>query len=327
MKDILLNILAPILLMVSLGSLMRWKFKLDMSTLGKLNIYLFVPAFIFHNISTSTLRAGEMLGVVAVTLIQVALLGTIVWTIGKAFHVGHKTLSAVLLAVMFYNSGNFGLPLAELAYPVQSGKDGAAVQTFVMMTQNITQFTVGLFIAAWGGSGEFGRGFITLFRTPMIPALAAALLGRWWAGGDAHAIPRAIADTAKYLSNGLVPLALVTLGAQMAVNPRWPRWRPISLVLFLRLIYAPVQMGGILWLLNKVAVRGSADSNSVWRGLTLWPWPAEMLVLTAGVPTAVNTLLVTLELDGDAELAADCVFWTTLVSCLTITGWLMAVRS
>ena len=29
---------------------------------------------------------------------------------------------------------------------------------------------------------------------------------------------------------------------------------------------------------------------------------------------------------GDAELAADCVFWTTLVSCATITGWLIVLR-
>ena len=37
-------------------------------------------------------------------------------------------------------------------------------------------------------------------------------------------------------------VALVTLGAQLAVKPRWPRWRPVSVVLFVRLLWAPVQM-------------------------------------------------------------------------------------
>ena len=60
--------------------------------------------------------------------------------------------------------------------------------------------------------------------------------------------------------------------------------------------------------------------------MDLWPWPAELLILTASVPTAVNVLLLTLEVDGDAELAADCVFWTTVFSCLTITVWLGVVR-
>jgi predicted permease len=115
MKEILLDILAPILLMIGLGALVRWKFKVDLGTLGKLNIYLFVPAFVFHNVSTSRLKATEMAGVVGVTLLQVAILGVIVWGIGRMLRVSQKTLSAVLLAVMFYNSGNFGLPLSELA--------------------------------------------------------------------------------------------------------------------------------------------------------------------------------------------------------------------
>mgnify|MGYP000353373772 CR=1 FL=1 len=43
-----------------------------------------------------------------------------------------------------YNSGNYGLPLSELAYPGA----GPAAQTFVMLTQNFLTFTVGLAIAA-----------------------------------------------------------------------------------------------------------------------------------------------------------------------------------
>ena len=53
--------------------------------------------------------------------------------------------------------------------------------------------------------------------------------------------------------------------------------------------------------------------------LDLWPWQAELLIITAAVPTAVNTLLLTIETGGDTELAADCVFRTTLLSPLTVT--------
>jgi predicted permease len=75
-------------------------------------------------------------------------------------------------------------------------------------------------------------------------------------------------------------------------------------------------MGAILWLLARTGQPA----------LNVWPWPAELLILTASVPTAVNTLLLTLELGGDAELAADCVFWTTVFSAFTITGWLIVLR-
>src|SRR5688572_5658898 len=113
---ILLDILAPILLMVLLGAILRRKFALDIGTLSKLNIYLFLPAFIFDKVSTSTLSWSDMGGLVIVTVLQVLLLGGIVWAAGTLLRVNPKTLAAIALGVMFYNSGNFGLPLAELAY-------------------------------------------------------------------------------------------------------------------------------------------------------------------------------------------------------------------
>ena len=322
---ILLNVLAPILLMIGLGALLRWKFEIDLGTLSKLNIYLLVPAFIFDKVSTSTLSWQEMGGVVTVSVIQVLTLGLIVWGIGAALGVERKTLAAIALAVMFYNSGNYGLPLAELAFPGKdvrgavggAGKDGGAVQAFILMTQNVLGYTLGLCIAAWAHSGGIGKSLLRMFRLPVLPTLAAALVARWWLQQDpSHQLPVVISKPAGYLSAGLVPIALATLGAQLVSNPRWPRWKPVSLVLVLRLLLGPVQMAALLWGFHKLN----------WPAVDLWGndgWPAELLILTAGVPTAVVTLLLTLELGGDVDLAADCVFWTTVVSCVTIPLWLL----
>lgn len=333
-SDILLTVLAPILLLIGIGALIRWKLRVDVASLSKLNIYLFVPGFVFQNVSTSQLKFGEMGGIFGITVLQVITLGLLVWGIGRALRVSRQTLAAVAMAVMFYNSGNYGLPLAELAYPGRAAvspngvapatsgalgsapkaqeKDGGAVQTFVMMAQNLLTFTVGMAIASSAHHGSIGKGLLALLRTPILPGLIAALAVKWWA----VPLPIAITKTMNYIAGGLVPVALVTLGAQLATNPRWPRWKPVSFVLVARLIFGPVQMGLLLWGLSKTGVPA----------LNVWPWPAELLILTASVPTAVNTLLLTLELGGDAELAADCVFWTTLLSVFTITGWLIVLR-
>ncbi|MEA2710956.1 MAG: malate permease [Phycisphaerales bacterium] len=325
---ILLDVLAPILLMIGVGALLRWKFQIDLGTLSKLNLYLFVPAFVFDKVSTSTLSWAQMGGVVTISIVQVVTLGLIVFGVGRLFRVSRKTLAAIALAVMFYNSGNYGLPLAELAFPQHSGvsmphsaaKDGGAVQAFVLMTQNILTYTLGLAIAAMAHPGGVGKSLLRIGRLPMLPMLAAALLARWWLqGGDDRHLPIFLSKTASYLADGLVPIALVTLGAQLASNPRWPRWKPVSLVLVLRLLFGPVQMALLLFGFHLIG----------WPALDLWGasgWPAELMILTAGVPTAVGTLLLTLELDGDSDLAADCVFWTTVFSCVTIAGWLLALR-
>lgn len=319
MTAILLNVLAPILLMVFLGAAMRWKFRIDLSTLTKLNIYLFMPAFVFDKVSRSTLQWSEMGGIVGVTALQVATLGLSIWLGGRLVGASRQTLSAVAMAVMFYNSGNYGIPLAELAYAGRGGQ----VQTFVVMTQNILTWTVGMSIAAFAHHGSWGKGVIAFLRTPVLPTLAAALVARAYLNGqpDRH-LPRMIAETARYLSDGLVPLALVTLGAQLATSPRWPRWKPVSVVIVLRLLLGPAQMAALLYGLHLMA----RNFGGVWTTMDLWPWPAELLILTAAVPTAVNTLLMTLELGGDSDLAADCVFWTTVVSGATIALWLWVIR-
>lgn len=315
---IFFNILLPILVLIALGVWVRRKFQVDLATLAKINIYLFVPAFVYQKVSTSKLPWAEMGGVVCITITQVIVLGVVVWGLGRLLRVNRKTLSAVAIAVMFYNSANYGLPLAELAYPgLDSVKNGGAVQAFVVLTQNVLTFTVGLAIAAAAGSARWTEIFTKILRLPVLYMLAAALLTRWWIDGDASRLPIFIAKPAEYLAAGLVPIALITLGAQLAANPRWPRWRPITFVLVLRLIFGPVQMIGMLWIFSLTG----------WRAIDLWPWPAELLILTAGVPTAVNTLLITLELEGDAELAADCVFWTTIFSCISIVGWLIVLRA
>ena len=345
-RDILLDILGPILVLVLLGALLRRKFRIDVGTLSKLNLYLFTPAFLFDQVSRSTLRWSAMAGVVGITAIQIATLGGLVWAVGRVFRVHPRTLAAIAMAVMFYNSGNYGLPLAALAFPgkdagaevgrsgggavskgdgdaqEQSGstasprRDGAAVQAFVVFSVNLLTFTVGLAIAARAGGESWAGGAKALFRLPTLYTIAAALLARAWLQAG-HAMPVLIGASVDYLSKALVPTALVTLGAQLAVQPRWPRWRPVSMVLVLRLLFGPVQMAALLFGLHLLHVPA----------LDLWPWPAQSLVLTAGVPTAVNVLLLTLEVGGDADLAADCVFWTTVGSCLTITGWLVAIRT
>jgi hypothetical protein len=326
MQEILLNILGPILLLILLGALLHWKFKMDLGSLSKLNLFLFVPGFVFHNVSTSGLRAHEMAAVVLVTFMQSLLLGGIVLAAGRVFRVNPKITSALMLAAMFYNSGNFGLPLVQLTFGEADERGAAAVQTFVLMTQNVMTFTIGLMIAAWGGGDHLGRSLLSIFRLPMVPALAAGLIARWLRVEHQIAVPKILAVPSSYLAAGLVPIALVTLGAQLASNPRWPRWKPVSSILFLRVIYAPIQMAAMLFALHKLATMASAAHRG-FAFANLWPWPAKSLILTAGVPTAVNTLLLTLEMDGDPELAADCVFWTTVFSCVTVTGMLAILKS
>src|SRR5690606_6681091 len=98
---IIFDVLGPILLMVGFGALLRWRFRIDIATLSKLNIYVFVPGFVFHMVSNSTLDSTQMAGIMGVTTLNVLLLGGIVLLIGRAGRVNHRTVASVALATMF----------------------------------------------------------------------------------------------------------------------------------------------------------------------------------------------------------------------------------
>jgi malate permease and related proteins len=153
-------------------------------------------------------------------------------------------------------------------------------------------------------------------RLPMLPALGAALLAKWYIGHeDGGPLPKILSDTTRYLANGLVPIALVTLGAQLAKSPRWPRWKPVTLVSVIRLGVSGVLMWGLLYLAGLIWTSGGPLAGI----------DPKFIILTATTPTAVNTLLLTLELGGDADLAADCVFWTTILSIVSMAAWLVVL--
>lgn len=319
LQTILLDILGPILLIVATGAVMRRRFGLDLTTLSKLNIYVFTPAFIFERVAHSEVTWGQIAGVAGVTTLNVLLLGALVGVGGRLLGAGRAATASLAMAVMFYNSANYGLPLTELAFAGPRGRDAAATQAFVVLTMNLLTWTLGVGIAAaFGGQrGGLREAAGAILRLPVLYTLAGALGARFWLDGDdARQLPIILDKTMHYLGQGLVPAALLTLGVQLAANPRRPRWRAVGAAMGLRLIAAPLLMAGTLLLLQR--------TGPSW--LRLWPWPGELLILTAAVPTAVNTLLLTLEMGGDAELAADCVFWTTLASAATVAGWLVATR-
>lgn len=292
------KVISPILLLVALGALLQKKRPVEMRSLSNLQVYLFIPAFMFVHVADSTLSGREILGIAGAilltkVLLAVPLYGLLVWK-----RVPRETLAAVLLASVVFNAGNFGIPVAVRAF----GSEGGEVVALVIMVANLSLWGIGYGLSAAINGGGL-KGVSEYFKLPMVYFLLAAFLLR--ATGWKLAEP--ISYAFHLLSDGLVPLALVTLGAQLATQWRLPRWKLILPVAFFKLLCLPLVATLVVW----------------W--LKLWPWPGAQLIVAAAGPTAVNTILLAMEQDGDVELAAECVFWTTLLSAVTVVVILAVV--
>ncbi|MEO0414978.1 MAG: AEC family transporter [Verrucomicrobiota bacterium] len=296
LHQIFLNVCLPLLVMMGVGWGLDRKFSIDLNSLVKLNIYCFVPAFIFHRLASSELAGETAIRVVAFTVCVIASMALGSWLIAKLCGYRREQRTAMQLSTMFYNSGNWGLPLLTLAYPTM----GPVLQVFVLATMNISTFTLGLALAS--ADSQKGRGwrrFLPMLRQPSIYAIILGVLVRKFEIPVQEVV--FIWKPLSYISAGLVGFALMTLGVQLSKTKPPSLKGPISGALVLRLIGGPVIAAGLTLLFG---FRGEM---------------AAILIVGAASPTAVNTALLAHEFGADSRFAAAVVFYSTLFAALIVT--------
>ena len=299
---ILWQVIAPIFAMIALGYAVQKYIGLDLKTLTSLNFYVFIPAFLFVRIYESTLSGAELGRIALHFALFFPTLGLIAWIAATVMGFGDRLKRAFTASVVFYNSGNYGIPVAQLAFA------GAAlplqVQAAMVMMQNISNFTLGLFLIAGGRGGRARDTLGEVFKLPMIYVLVIAGAMRALGLG----VPLPINTALHYIEGALVPIAVVTLGAQMA-GLQTPRFgRALLLSLTLRLVAAPILGFAIVWALGI-------------RGLL-----GEALMVSTSFPTAVNSALLALQFDNEPEFAAAAVFYSTLASAVTVSATIWVAR-
>jgi len=305
-------IVLPILLLAGIGYVIQRGLGLDMPTLKRLNFYFVVPGVIYTSLVGSRVTAGDAVTVVLFALAMQAVLGALTYGAAVLRRVPRSQRNALVMTTIYYNSGNFGLPLQELAFG--GGAAGAAAvarQVFVMVTQNFTSFTVGIFLAAGGQKRTTWRqNLIHIVKLPPVYALLAAVVTievRGALGDAAPAVERAIApfwQTLTYVRGAFIGVALCTLGAQLGTVRRGQAGGvryPVSLSVFLRLLIAPAVGLALVW---AMGLRGPL---------------AQMLLISSASPTAVNCMLLCLEFDNHPDFAARAVLYSTLLAPVTVT--------
>ena len=299
------DICLPIFLIIGAGWLFDRKFRLDLDSLVKLNIYLLVPAFIFVRVTQSPLTGGLALRIIAFTLCMIASMGLLSWAYARICRISSASRRALQLSTMFYNCGNYGIPLMALAYP-----DIAALQVFVLMTMNVSTFSLGTLLAAEGGKrtgGRTKRRLSVLLRQPSLYAIALAIFVR--SLGLSGAVESSFVwEPLVYGERALVFVALLTLGVQLSKTKPPLLNATLSWALVQRLL------GGPLIALALVQAFGFSGQVSA------------LLVLGAGAPTAINTALLAHEFKADARFATGIVFYSTLLSLVSITAILFLLN-
>lgn len=292
---IFFQIVAPILIMLVIGALLQKKFRFNLKALSGLITYCFMPAAVFLNIYHTEI---EFSVVGQLTMFIVIFMGTqmvLSHYIAKLLRLDRQESAIFKNSVVLINSGNYGIPVAQMIFVTQPV--GVAIQVILVIFQNITTYTYGLYnlISATKSGLEILKDFL---KMPIIHAL--------WLGGLLNAldirIPQTFQIPVEYIAQGFVAVALITLGAQLSqIEMRTIFNKMIFVSCFTRLFIGPVIALSIIFLLGIEGV------------------VAQSLFIASAFPTSRNSSSLALEYDIKSSTAAQTVLFSTIVSCITVT--------
>jgi predicted permease len=273
-----------------------------------LSIYLLSPALFFSLLVRVQVEATEALRTGAFMILFVAAVGAVALLSGRALGLETSATAALLLCTMFMNAGNYGLPVARFAF----GEEGFERAALFFAVQAVLEQTLAVHILG-AGHGDLRGGFRRLLRMPQLYAILAALAVRL--GGAAptlldDGVLGNLFSGVSLVSDAAVPILLVVLGLQLAKAEGIREGRWVALATGLRLLVSvPIALvlAGLLGL----------DDLS-----------ADLAVLLASMPTAVNMSILSIEFNVRPRFVGSVVTVVpTAASVLTLTLLLILVQA
>lgn len=299
------EVLLPVVIVVASGYALRRRFELDLPSLNRLSMYVLGPALIFTTIVRIDMAGGEALRIIAASVAVCLGIGVIGLTTGALLHLERSSLVALLLCVMFMNSGNYGLPISRFAF----GEAGFQRALLYFLAQTIMAQTLAVPIASAGRS-DLRSALRQMFAMPQIYAVALGLLARFSGIDLLHrsdafgSIFRGVA----LMADAALPLLLLLLGMHLANGTTIEDIRLTAAATVLRLGVSPILAYGIA------------------RALALDDLALRVVVLEASMPSAINMVLYSLEFNARPRFVAGVVVVTTLLSLVTLTLLLSVLR-
>ena len=298
--DILTQVTLPIIILVVLGYALQNRLKLDIGTLNRIQVYVVMPAFLIHFLATAKQPLSAIWPVLGVGFLLFSLLIPIGWITAALFRQRSSLGPMMGLGSGYANVGFFGIPVAQLAF----GSSSVIYMSVMTAVAAVLICTVGVAMLAPASSSRLGK-LKSAFSTPLMPSVALGLALR---GLDVD-LPPVVTQPMLLLGSIFTPLALYTLGAQVA-DAKLERIEavPPILLLMLRFLIAPAL---------------------AWALCTAFGFPRDItnvLVVAAATPVGVLLTVFAVEYKTEPEFISAAVVISTALSPIFVTAWVIAVR-
>ena len=291
--NIFIDNMVPVLAIAGFGVYLRWRFDINPSKISSMMFHVFSPFLTFNALHTRAISGGDFLRMYGGTL-------ALLWTIAGCTYlflrwqkIKPTERATTIVAAFVFNGGNFGLSIVSFAF----GAEALSYAVIAFVAGSTTSYTLGVY-AASGGKASMRTALGNVLRTPSVYALLLAFALK---ALGINTLPPALSRTSQLMADAAIPLMLVLLGLQLGGLAKPDRWRLVLSGTVIRLLLAPLLAVGFAAL---IGLEGAARFA---------------FILQAGMPTAVMTIVLAHEFDGDRDLALNFIMTTTLLSPITLS--------
>ncbi len=291
----LAEVIGRVLALAGIGVVLRKAGLLRREDAKKLNaliIYVALPALVFRAVHGAELDVSLLLVAVVGWVALLAAFGA-AWLWCRWCHSERPTTGGFLIAASLGNTGYLGYPLALALL----GDEGLVRAIFYdQFATVLAVLTIGLGIAHRMGTESDGRAnpVKDIVTFPGLIALALAFVLR------PFAMPGLVSDVLEALSGLVVPLIMISLGLSLEVKAIRRNPSAIGALAGIKLVLAPLVAWGIGSLLLE-------DPDAV-----------RLVVLEAGMPSMLLSLVFGLRYGLDADFISSAILVTTLGALVTV---------
>lgn len=297
--EILTTVTLPIVVLMALGWVVQHRLALNVRTLSRLLLNVILPAALFHFLISAELPLGEAWPTVWFTVLQFVVLTAIGWGIAVACRVPKDLQPVVGIAMAFANTGNFGLPVAQLAFP----PDYLLHQTVIVSLHSVLIVPFGVMVLASRNGGVMAS-LKALLVSPMIIGVVAGLIVK----GFGIELPQLVTFPVELVAGAYISIALFTLGAQLAETRFSLSHGPVWLAVFLKMLLAPTLTWAMLSLTG------------------IDPQLMDLLVVAAAAPVGLLLAIFCTEYERAPDAAGAMVLVSTVLSPVMVTAWIWLMR-
>ena len=302
------NATFPIFLVMLAGWLLR---RFGMLTQGfvdvanRFNFYVTLPILLFTEISAMSLSEAFdpafFFYCMGATVAGIC----IIWALSALFIRDKKMLGAFVQGCYRGSPAVMGVAFVMNMY----GNAGASPLMIVASVPLFNIFAV-LILTIHGDGGGFHpaqlkKALLGVCKNPILWGILAGLLFSV-AGWE---FPTLVNKTLGYFADMSTPIALIAIGAGVQLGEAFARWRPTLLAAFIKLIALP----GVF--LTLAVVLGFHGDQLV------------ALLAMLGLATTPSAYIMAKNMKNDDVLTSGIIVVTTLLSSVTVTGWIFLLRT